>query len=43
MFGVVMNAAPVHSATQCDRLGALQADPMAVSAPVAFDAIDAMR
>ena len=36
-----MTAAPVHSATQCDRLGALQADPMAVSAPVSFDAIDA--
>ena len=41
MFGAVMTAAPVHSATQCDRLGALQADPMAVSAPVSFDAIDA--
>ena len=41
MFGAVMIAAPVHSANQCDRLGALQADPMAVSAPVAFDAIDA--
>ena len=41
MFGVVMTAVPVHSATQCDRLGALQADPMAVSAPVSFDAIDA--
>jgi len=41
MFGAVMTAAPVHSATQCDRLGALQADPMAVSSPVAFDAIDA--
>ena len=41
MFGAVMTAAPVHSATECDRLGALQADPMAVSAPVAFDAIDA--
>ena len=36
-----MTAAPVHSATQCDRLGALQADPMAVSAPVSFYAIDA--
>lgn len=36
-----MIQAPVHSATQCDRLGALQADPMAVSAPVSFDAIDA--
>ena len=41
MFGAVMTTAPVDSATQCDRLGALQADPMAVSAPVAFDAIDA--
>ena len=41
MFGAVMTAAPVHSTTQCDRLGALQADPMAVSAPVSFDAIDA--
>jgi TPR repeat protein len=41
MFGAVMTAAPVHSTTQCDQLGALQADPMAVSAPVAFDAIDA--
>ena len=36
-----MTAAPVHSATQCDRSGALQADPMAVSAPVSFYAIDA--
>ena len=36
-----MTTATVDSATQCDRLGALQADPMAVSAPVAFDAIDA--
>ena len=41
MFGAVMTTVPVDSATQCDRLGALQADPMAVSAPVAFDAIDA--
>ena len=41
MFGAVMTAAPVHSTTQCDQLGALQADSMAVSAPVAFDAIDA--
>ena len=41
MFGAVMTTAPVHSTTQCDQLGALQADPMAVSAPVAFDAIDA--
>ena len=41
MFGAVIAAAPVHSATQCDHLGALQADPMAVSAPVAFDEIDA--
>lgn len=41
MFGAVITATPVHSATQCDLLGALQADPMAVSAPVAFDAIDA--
>ena len=41
MFGAVMTAAPVHSTTQCDQLGALQADPMAVSAPVSFDAIDA--
>ena len=41
MFGAVIHAAPVHSATQCDHLGALQADPMAVSAPVAFDVIDA--
>lgn len=41
MFGAVITATPVHSATQCDHLGALQADPMAVSAPVAFDAIDA--
>ena len=41
MFGAVITAAPVHSATQCDRLGALQADPMAVSAPVSFNAIDA--
>ena len=41
MFGAVMTAAPVHSTTQCDQLGALQADPMAVSAPIAFDAIDA--
>jgi TPR repeat protein len=41
MIGAVMTAAPVFSATQCDQLGALQADPMAVSAPVAFDAIDA--
>ena len=24
MFGAVMTAAPVHSATQCDRLGALR-------------------
>ena len=36
-----MTAAPVHSTTQCDQLGALQADPMAVSAPVSFDLIDA--
>ena len=42
MFGAVMTAAPVHSVSQCDKLGALQADPMAVSAPVAFDAIDAV-
>ena len=41
MFGVVITAVPVHSATQCDSLGALQADPMAVSQPVAYDAIDA--
>ena len=41
MFGAAVLAAPVHSATQCDHLGALQADPMAVSEPVAFDAIDA--
>ena len=41
MFGAVITAAPVHSATQCDHLGALQADPKAVSAPVAFDEIDA--
>ena len=41
MFGAVITAAPVHSLTQCDRLGALQADPMAVSAPIAYDAIDA--
>lgn len=41
MFGAVITATPVHSATQCDHLGALQADPMAVSAPVSFDAIDA--
>ena len=41
MFGAVMTVAPVHSTTQCDQLGALQADPMAVSAPVAFDVIDA--
>ena len=41
MFGTSITAAPVHSATQCDHLGALLADPMAVSAPVAFDAIDA--
>jgi hypothetical protein len=41
MFGAAITAAPVHSATQCDHLGALLADPMAVSAPVAFDAIDA--
>ena len=42
MFGAIMIAAPVHSVSQCDQLGALQADPMAVSAPVAFDAIDAV-
>jgi TPR repeat protein len=30
----------VHATNQCDALGALQADPMAVSAPVAFAAID---
>ena len=41
MFGAVFTAAPVHSTTQCDQLGALQADPMAVSAPVSFDLIDA--
>ena len=41
MFGAFITAAPVHSATQCDHLGALQADPKAVSAPVAFDEIDA--
>ena len=41
MFGAIMTAAPVHSVSQCDQLGALQADPMAVSAPVSFDAIDA--
>ena len=41
MFGAVIAAAPVHSATRCDHLGALQADPMAVSAPVSFSAIDA--
>ena len=41
MFGAIMIAAPVHSVSQCDQLGALQADPMAVSAPVAFDVIDA--
>ena len=42
MFGAIMTAAPVHSVSQCDQLGALKADPMAVSAPVAFDAIDAV-
>ena len=42
MFGAIMTAAPVHSVSQCDQLGALQADPMAVSAPVAFEAIDAV-
>ena len=41
MFGAVFTAAPVHSTTQCDQLGALQADPMAVSAPVSFDLINA--
>ena len=42
MFGAIMTAAPVHSVSQCDQLGALQADPMAVSAPVSFAAIDAV-
>jgi len=41
MLGTSVIAAPVYSANQCDHLGALQADPMAVSAPVAFNAIDA--
>ena len=31
---------PVFAATLCDKLGALEADPSAVSAPVAFQDIN---
>lgn len=40
IFGAAVAAAPAYATNQCDELGALQADPNAVSAPVAFDAID---
>lgn len=40
ILGAAVVAAPAYGANPCDELGALQADPMAVSAPVAFDTID---
>lgn len=44
MFRIVLAAlflaAPAFASDQCDRLGALEADPMSVGTPVAFSAID---